>query len=251
MEDYVAQIRANLERVKARIEKTAISCGRAAKDVRLVVVTKGQPVQVTRAAIQAGAAILGENYPEEALPKIAELRNERPIEWHMIGHLQSRKARMVAEHFDMLHSLDSLRLAEKLERLLAAAQRTMPVLLEINVGGEESKYGWIADRVAQWDHLLPVIERVRSLPHLKIAGLMTMPPLFDDPQLSRPYFLRLRQLREFLTRQFPAEDFSELSMGTSADFETAIEEGSTIVRIGRAIVGPRTNYESSMITFRE
>jgi PLP dependent protein len=242
VEEQAAGIRANLEMIQARIALAERENGHEPGRVRLVVVTKGQPVEVTRAAILAGAALFGENYPEEALPKIEALRNEGSHEWHMIGHLQSRKARIVAEHFDMLHSLDSVKLAEKLERILAELQRKLPVLLEVNVGEEESKYGWPAAQPGQWEALLPVVDRIRQLEHLHIAGLMTMPPLFDDPAKSRPYFQRLHSLREYLRKHFADLDFPELSMGTSVDFETAIAEGATFVRIGTAVVGPRQRY---------
>jgi PLP dependent protein len=239
MADRAAEIRIRLDEIQRRIERAARSGGRNPADVRLVVVTKAQSLDTTREAILAGAAILGENYPEEALPKIEGLRNVNQIEWHMIGHLQSRKTRIVAEHFDMLHSLDSLKLAEKLEHLLKENDRRMPVLLEVNVSEEESKYGWLAKEKNQWEELVQIVEQIRRLPHLKISGLMTMPPLFANPEESRPYFRRLRLLRDFLTGQFPDENFYELSMGTSVDFETAILEGSTFVRIGQAILGPR------------
>jgi PLP dependent protein len=237
-----AEIRASLERVQDRIERAAQSAGRNPVDVRLIVVTKAQSLEVTRATILAGADILGENYPEEALPKIEALREEGQVEWHMIGHLQSRKARIVAEHFSMLHSLDSIKLAEKLERLLEERDRRLPVLLEVNVGDEESKYGWPANEKTKWEELLPVIESMQGLPHLQICGMMTMPPLSEEPEESRLYFQRLRMLRDYLSEQFPGENFEELSMGTSVDFETAIQEGSTFVRIGQAIVGPRPGW---------
>jgi PLP dependent protein len=242
VEEQAAGIRANLEMIQARIALAERENGHEPGRVRLVVVTKGQPVEVTRAAILAGAALFGENYPEEALPKIEALRNEGSHEWHMIGHLQSRKARIVAEHFDMLHSLDSVKLAEKLERLLEERDRRLPVLLEVNVGDEESKYGWPANEKTKWEELLPVIESMQGLPHLQICGMMTMPPLSEEPEESRPYFQRLRMLRDYLSEQFPGENFEELSMGTSVDFETAIQEGSTFVRIGQAIVGPRPGW---------
>jgi PLP dependent protein len=241
VKDRTNEIKANLDEIRSRIDKAATKSGRSSADVRLVVVTKAQPLEITQAAIQAGAGILGENYPEEALPKIEALRSEEQVEWHMIGHLQSRKARIVAQHFDMLHSLDSVKLAEKIQRLLEESHRNLPVLLEVNLGEEESKYGWPAKDTKQWEELLPVIEQIRRLPNLQIKGLMTMPPLFDDPEQSRPYFRRLRTLMDYLNQQFPDEIYTDLSMGTSTDFVTAIEEGATYVRIGQAIVGARPN----------
>lgn len=222
-----------------RIARAAQSAGRSPEAARLVVVTKAQPVESARAAIEAGARILGENYPEETRPKILELGRPGGIEWHMIGHVQSRKAGIVADHFDMLQSLDSLRLAEKLERQLSAAGRALPVLLEFNVGGEESKTGWNAADEASWDALLPEVEAILGLPHLAVRGLMTMPPLFENPEEARPFFTKLRRLGDFFSRRFATERFCEYSMGTSADFEAAVQEGATYVRIGTAILGPR------------
>ncbi len=242
MDALTTKIQHNLEQVRERIERAAQSVGRNAEEVRLVVVTKAQPVEVVSAVIEAGARILGENYPEETLPKIQALQ-QTDVSWHMIGHLQSRKAGMVAEYFDLLQSLDSLRLAEKLDRLLVERQRILPVLLEFNVGGEESKHGWQAWEQAQWENLLPEVEAVLTLTHLEVRGRMTMPPLYGDPEQTRPYFVRLRVLGDFLARRFAPANFREFSMGTSADYPTAVQEGATFVRIGTAIVGPRPQKE--------
>lgn len=234
-----ATIREKLEKVTQRIERAARSAGRAGGDVRLVVVTKGQPVEVIRAAVEAGARILGENYPEESVPKIQALGRTDAVEWHMIGHLQSRKSALVVDHFDCLQTLDSLHLAERLDRQLAERGRALPVLLEFNVSGEESKAGWPAWDEARWPALLPEIEPLLALRHLSLRGLMTMPPLYDDPEQTRPYFARLRRLRDYLKQQFPGAAWDQLSMGTSADFEAAVQEGATLVRVGTAILGPR------------
>jgi hypothetical protein len=223
-----------LERIAAA-ERRA---GRAPGSARLVVVTKSQPVETVRAAREAGVKILGENYPEEAVDKIAAL-GAAGVEWHMIGHVQSRKANLIPTNFALMHSLDSLKLATRLDRFAAQAGRPLPVLLEFNVGAEESKFGWSASDETRWPALLPELDMVLKLPHLKVRGLMTMPPLFENPERTRPYFQKLRRLREFLAQHFPAADWSELSMGTSADFEAAVEEGATLVRVGTAIVGPR------------
>jgi PLP dependent protein len=239
VEDVVKSIRTNIAAIQERIEQAAVASGRESTDVRLIVVTKAQPLEITRSAILAGASILGENYPEEALPKMEALGDRIPVDWHMIGHLQSRKARIVAEHFDMLHSLDSVKLAAKLERLLEEIGRTLPVLLEVNVGEEDSKFGWAAFDRKKWEELIPIVDEIRRFQHLQISGLMTMPPLYVEPEKSRPYFQRLHSLRAYLREQFPDLAFKELSMGTSVDFEAAIAEGATFVRIGQAIVGPR------------
>jgi hypothetical protein len=163
----------------------------------------------------------------------------------MIGHVQSRKARLVADHFALLHSLDSLKLAQRLDRFAGEAGRVLPVLLEFNVGGEESKSGWNASNESQWESFVPEINSLLDLPHLRVHGLMTMPPLGTDPEDSRRFFLSLRLLRDHLATQFPRADWRELSMGTSADYTVAVEEGATLVRVGTAIVGAR-NYKSDV-----
>lgn len=203
-----------------------------------MVVSKAQPVEVIQGAIEAGIREFGENYPEEAAPKINQIQN-RTIRWHMIGHLQSRKAKIVAEHFHWFHALDSLRLAEKLNRELSQRNRTMPVLLEFNVGGEESKAGWPAADETNWPRLAEEIAPVLQIPCLEIRGLMTMPPLELEVEKARVYFAKLRKLRDFLVERLAPLHLPELSMGTSIDFEAAVEEGATIVRIGQAILGPR------------
>lgn len=221
------------------IASAAKRSGRSAEAVRLVVVTKSQPVDVVRAAIEAGAVILGENYAEEGVTKIQSLRDFSAVEWHMIGHVQSRKAQMVAGNFNFMHSLDSLKLAKRLDRFCGEAGRTLPILLEFNLGGEESKGGWEASDESRWTELPGEVSEIFSLPNLQVRGLMTMPPLGEDAEASRPYFVKLRRLREFLVSQFPQVDLTELSMGTSFDYEVAVEEGATYVRVGTAIVGAR------------
>lgn len=221
------------------IAMAARSVGRDPSAIRLVVVTKTQPVEVVRAVIEAGIPILGENYPEEGVMKIQFLGGGSTVEWHMIGHVQSRKAQLVAANFNFLHSLDSLKLARKLDRFCGEAGRALPVLLEFNVGGEESKSGWDASNELLWPSLLDDISAVISLPNLQVRGLMTMPPLGATADFSRPYFQKLKRLQEYLFGQFPKTDFSELSMGTSVDYETAVQEGATFVRIGTSIVGTR------------
>lgn len=232
-------IRENYFRVLEQIHQAANRSGRDPTQIRLIVVTKGQPVEVIRAVVEAGAKDLGENYPEEALPKIEALQGYF-LKWHMIGHLQSRKAKLVAQYFDWFQALDSLRLAQKLERVLTEQGRRLPVLLEFNVGGEESKSGWRAENPDSWPELLPEIEQILvTCPHLEVRGIMTMPPLTNNADQARRYFAHLRRLRDFLARAFPSVSWNEISMGTSADFPLAIEEGATMVRIGQAILGPR------------
>jgi hypothetical protein len=224
--------------VLGQVAETASLSGRDPGTVRLVVVTKSQPLEIVRAAVTAGACLLGENYAEEAVKKITALQNSA-VEWHMIGHVQSRKADLVAANFSVLHSLDSLKLAGRLERFCSELGRTLSVLLEINIGGEESKNGFAAWEERAWPDLVPALEPLTKFPHLRVRGLMTMPPYFDDPEQTRPYFRRLRRLLEFLAAHLPQADWSELSMGTSADFVAAVEEGATFLRVGQAILGPR------------
>jgi len=235
----VDTIQVNIQRVQERIEQAARSSGRSPGDIRLVIVTKGHPVDVLRALIQAGGRILGENYVEEAAEKIATLGAEREIEWHMIGHIQGRKARSVCEHFQYVHSLDSLRLAERLDRFACELGLRMPVLLECNISGEQSKFGFPAWLDEHWVELHEQAQQVSMLPNLELRGLMTMAPFFDQAELARPYFKRLGLLRHYLAGKVPQVGWDELSMGMSADYEVAIQEGATIVRVGQAILGPR------------
>lgn len=239
MPDPVASIRENYQHTLDQIAAAAHRSNRDPDEVRLVVVTKSQPVEMVQAAIEAGVRLLGENYPEEGVMKIQSLAGQSGVEWHMIGHVQSRKARLVADHFALLHSLDSLKLARRLDRFAGEGKRVLPVLLEFNVGGEESKAGWDASDESQWDRFMSEIADLLGLSHLRVQGLMTMPPLETDPEDSRRYFQRLRRLRDHLASQFPRADWHELSMGTSADYTVAVEEGATLVRVGTAIVGAR------------
>lgn len=243
MSELVSSIREKYLYTLDQIASAARKSGRDPDQVRLVVVTKSQPLEVAQAAIEAGARILGENYPEEGVTKIQSLAAQSSVEWHMIGHVQSRKARLVAEHFALLHSLDSLKLAQRLDRFAAEANRRLPVLLEFNVGGEETKSGWNASNEADWESFLPEIAQLLDLKNLQIRGLMAMPPLGTDAESSRRFFRQLRLLRDWLATQLPGADWRELSMGTSADYAVAVEEGATLVRVGTAIVGER-RYQS-------
>ena len=239
MPDLVSSIRDNYLSTFDQIAAAARKSGRDPEEVRLVVVTKSQPLNVVQAAIEAGVRILGENYPEEGVMKIQSLAVQSGVEWHMIGHVQSRKARLVVDHFALLHSLDSLKLARRLDRFAAEQDRVLPVLLEFNVGGEESKSGWDASDESRWEAWLPEISSILELPNLRVHGLMTMPPLETNPDAARRFFRRLRSLRDHLASRFPQADWRDLSMGTSSDYPVAVEEGATLVRVGTAIVGAR------------
>ena len=239
MNDLVGPIRDRYLQILERIAHAARSVDRPPESVKLVVVTKSQTLEVTRAVIEAGALSLGENYPEEGVTKLQSIPGVSAVEWHMIGHVQSRKAQLVAGNFNFLHSLDSLKLARRLDRFCGEAGRCLPVLLEFNVGGEESKSGWDASLESAWPALLEELSALSTLPNLQVRGLMTMPPLGSSPEFSRPYFQKLKRLQHYLTFQFPLMKFGELSMGTSSDFEVAVQEGATLVRVGTAIVGAR------------
>ena len=232
-------IQKNYQNILERIEKTISSTGRDQSEVKLVVVSKGQSVEKVEQAYQAGIRTFGENYVQEAVGKIEHFQNCKDIEWHMIGHIQSRKARQVSETFHYVQSLDSLKLAKRLDRFAREVSRRLPVLIEFNVSAEESKFGIPAWQEDKWEGLLPQIESIISLTNLDVAGLMTMPPLSMDQENVRPFFKKLRDLQSFMSDTLPQNEWKELSMGMSADFEVAIEEGATIVRIGTAIMGPR------------
>ena len=239
MNNNVQSVRERYLQVLEKIASAARSVGRDPALVKLVVVIKNQPAEIVRTVIEAGAVILGENYPEEGVMKLQSLREFSAVEWHMIGHVQSRKAQLVVENFNYLHSLDSLKLAVRLDQLCGEVERKLPTLLEFNVSGEETKAGWPAWDETNWPSLLDEIAPVIALPNLQICGLMTMPPLVEVAELSRAHFQQLKRLQQYLSSQFPKIDFSELSMGTSSDYEVAIQAGATYVRVGSAIVGPR------------
>jgi PLP dependent protein len=217
----------------------AANNGRRAEDIRLVVVTKGQPVEKIAQVLEAGAIVFGENYPEETAEKIPLLMNS-PIEWHMIGHLQSRKIKYIADDFAMIHSIDRAEIAVKLNERLAASGKSMTALFEVNLSGEESKSGYAAWDENGWDALIDDLMKSKELPCLHFTGLMTMPPFAEDPEESRSVFIKCRRLLERFQKRSGDADFGNLSMGTSLDYTVAIQEGATFLRIGQAIMGERT-----------
>jgi pyridoxal phosphate enzyme (YggS family) len=237
-----AKIKENFIQTLDQIGKAAITAGRDPDEIKLVVVTKTHPIEVVQAVVEAGAQYLGENYAEEAVQKIQSLSPEYEVQWHMIGHVQSRKAVLICDYFDYLHSLDSLKLAERLDRLAAERNLRLPVLLELNLGGEESKFGWPVWEEENWESLLDVIRQVAELSNLTIKGVMGMAPFFKDPDQARPFYRRLHLFRDFLRARISKVDWNELSMGMSGDFEVAIQEGATWVRIGQKILGPRNPH---------
>lgn len=235
----MSDISENYKRVRERLEEAAFRADREPEDVKLVVVTKGQPLSSVKEVIEAGATIFGENYVEESTSKITALSNYPQISWHMIGHIQSRKAKRVCRWFDWVHSLDSLKLARRLNRFAAINDKILPVLMECNVSGETSKYGFRAWDETFWDKLHEEFDQIVGLPNLRINGLMTMAPFLPDAEDARPFFIKLKKLKEYLKGEYPTTSWDELSMGMSSDFEVAVEEGATLVRVGQAILGPR------------
>jgi pyridoxal phosphate enzyme (YggS family) len=229
------QIAANVARVREQIDAAAARAGRSASDVKLIAVSKTRTLGEIEMAYRAGIEHLGENRVEEAESKRPRL--ELPgVTWHMIGHLQSRKARRAMACFDIVHSVDSVRLAQRLNRLADERGTVLPVLLEVNVSEEASKYGLdVKDRSA----LEASVAEIVSLSHLRVEGLMTVAFISSDPEAVRPVFARLRGLRDAFRERFPEITWEHLSMGMTDDFEVAVEEGATMVRVGRAIFGPR------------
>lgn len=241
-EALVEKIKENLVSVNQRIAQSAEKVGRDPSGVKLVAVTKLMPLDVILAGIEAGIRVFGENYPEQAAEKIASLDSEEEIEWHMIGHIQSRKADTVCNYFDMVHSLDRMKIARYLDRYAKEQNRSIPVLIEVNLSGEKSKYGWDASNDEDWENLLGDFRKIAVYKNLNIRGLMTMPPLFEDPEKTRPIYKELTRLQHFLQENIPEVNWDELSIGTSFDFPVAVEEGATIVRIGTEIFGPRAMH---------
>ena len=236
----MSTLEGNLRVVQEQIAAAAHRAGRDPAEVVLVAVTKTQPPSVIQIAYELGLRHFGENRVEEAETKLAGLPED--ITWHMIGHIQSRKAQRVVSLFDTVHSVDSVKLARRLERFGADRSGPLPVLLECNVSGEQSKYGFDASRweadIAQWNAIVASVKEILALPGLRVSGLMTMAPIVADPEQVRPVFSRLRRLRDELAKAFPQADWGQLSMGMTDDFQVAIEEGATMVRVGRAIFEP-------------
>jgi len=239
--ELIQKIKERLEIIQFKLTLAAEKSGRSASDVLILAVRNRQPIGVFEAGYACGLRSFGENYSAEAVDKIHQLAHLKDVRWEMIGHVQSRKSALVAANFSRVHSLDSLKLARRFDSARSGLDNPQPleVLLEINVSGEASKEGLPAWKNDQWEDLLPFISEVRSFGCLHLTGLMTMPPLFENPEHSRPFFQRLRQARDFLNQQIPGLELTELSMGTSADYGVAVEEGATIIRIGQALLGPR------------
>lgn len=223
----------NLKTVKDKIAQAALRAGRNPQDVQLVAVSKTVSGELIQQAIEAGVTILGESYIQEARKKIGEIG--KAVRWDFIGHLQSNKVSYAVDLFEVIHSIDRLSLAQALSTRAAKKRKTLRVLVQVNISGEGAKSGIDTGRVNA------LVSHIASLPNLTLDGLMTMPPYFTDPEKARPYFVALRKLRDTLmAEQGNRIDLKELSMGMSGDFEVAVEEGATLVRVGTAIFGERS-----------
>lgn len=228
------ELQQRLQRVQERMAEAAIRAGRVPKEITLVAVSKTHPAEIIREAIAAGVTDLGENRVQEADAKIAEV-SRGSARWHLIGHLQSNKARLAVELFDVIHSVDSAGLAQRLDRVCGEVDRKeLPVLIQIDLGKESTKSG------AAESELPEIVDAIKQSRIVRLQGLMTLPPYFDDPEQARPFFRRLRELRDELSARGAFGDAGgELSMGMTHDYEVAIEEGATMVRVGTAIFGGR------------
>ncbi|MEK6678371.1 MAG: YggS family pyridoxal phosphate-dependent enzyme [Nitrospirota bacterium] len=225
----MSTIAENIENVQNRIKRAAEKVGRNAKEIKLVTVTKTVDVNRIKEAVEAGLRIFGENRVQEALPKLKEIG--KIALWHFIGHLQTNKVKDVVGSFELIHVVDSLRLLEEIDKQAKKRDIVQEILIEVKLSEEESKFGMTENG------LLPLIERASEFENIKILGLMTIPPFFDDAEKTRPYFKRLCEIRDEAEKR--GFRLPELSMGMSHDFEIAIEEGATMVRIGTAIFGER------------
>ena len=222
----------NLKLIKERISAAAIRAGRDPAAIRLVAVSKTQAAGAVNEAADSGQRLFGENYVQEFIAKAGEVTS--PVEWHFIGSLQSNKVKYLAGLVSTIHSVDRLSLAREISRQWGRAGRSCDILLEVNLAGESTKGGTTADAI------LELTREVAQLPYLRIRGLMTIPPFFDDPEGARPYFRELRRLSQVIAAaEIPGVEMAELSMGMSGDFEAAIEEGATLVRVGTALFGQR------------
>jgi pyridoxal phosphate enzyme (YggS family) len=214
------------------MDRAATRAARDPGEIKLVAVSKTVEIARIKEAIEAGVTTLGENYVQEARRKIEEIGHE--IQWHMVGHLQSNKAKYAATLFDYIHSIDGVSLAREIDRRAEQRGRGVRALVEVNLSGETSKFGIGSEGAVD------LIQQVAGLKHISIEGLMTMPPFFNEPEKARPYFIKLRELRDRIRKEgIEGVRIDELSMGMSGDFEAAIEEGATMVRVGTAIFGER------------
>jgi pyridoxal phosphate enzyme (YggS family) len=222
----------NLAAINDRIRAAAEKAGRDPATVRLVAVSKTRPAADIIAAFQAGQSLFGENYIQELVPKLAEI--QEPVQWHVIGHLQSNKVKYIAGQVSMIHSVDRFSLVQEIDRQWGKLGKICDVLVQVNISGEATKSGTTEEGAIQ------LVRKCALLPNIRVKGLMTMPPFFDAPEAARPFFAELRRLAEAVAAErIDGIEMVELSMGMSGDFEAAIQEGATLVRVGTAIFGAR------------
>ncbi len=227
------RIKENLTAIRRNIIDTANNCGRNPEDIQLIGVSKKKPVQVMKQAIDAGLTILGENYIQEAMEKIDTIGREAAV-WHFIGHLQSNKAKFAVQYFDLIHTVDTYKLAKEIDKQAKKLQKCQDILLQINIAMEDTKSG------ARKDEAVDLAQKIMACENLSLQGLMCMPPYFDDPEDARIYFKKLVQIRDdILAAGVSTGAMAQLSMGMSNDFAVAIQEGATMVRVGTAIFGSR------------
>jgi len=231
--DQIADLKRRISEIHQRINRAAEKADRDPASVRLVAVSKTVSVEQVRMAIETGAVILGENYVQEAQEKFSAL-SALSATWHFIGHLQRNKARHVVRIFDLIHSVDSTRLADELNKQAGKVNKTQPILIQVNLAGEKTKSGIPPEETET------LVRHISTLPHLSLQGLMTMPPYFNAPEKVRPYFRQLKILRDrIIDMSIENIGMNELSMGMTGDFEVAVAEGATLVRVGTAIFGAR------------
>ncbi len=235
IENLKETLKHNIAAVQERIAEACQRVGRNPTEIKLVAVSKMVDVTRIETAYGLGLHDFGENWVQEAAAKIPQI--EAPATWHLIGHLQTNKAKRAVELFDVIQSVDSVRIAQAISTAAASAGKEMPVLLEVNVSGEPTKYGFSPEDISA------AVDDIARLPAIRIQGLMTIAAIVGHPDEARPYFAKLRQLRDNLRSTYPNIDWQHLSMGMTDDFEVAIEEGATIVRIGRAIFGERPHKD--------
>jgi PLP dependent protein len=224
----------NIQSIRERMARAATSCNRTPGSIELLAISKTFPCELIFQAVEAGLCKFGENRVQEAEGKIPRFSGTPKLEWHLVGHLQTNKARRAVELFDVIHSLDSAKLAARLNQASLELGKTVSVLLQVDLGGEETKFG------APLNEIHAIIDAVKDCKGIRLDGLMTIPPFLEDPEAVRPYFKSLRELKEALEAERPGcLGKQHLSMGMSHDFEVAIQEGATIIRIGTAIFGTR------------
>jgi hypothetical protein len=240
--------RQNLELLEAQIQNAISSTGRDRSSLRVVVVTKTHPADIIEELLELGVSDIGESYLQEAVEKMDSLENMgtnlSKTNWHMIGHIQSRKAKEVAANFNWVHSVDSLKLARRLDRAAKDENKRLKVLVQVNISGELSKFGFAAKLAEDRDNLLESMKELISLSNLDVLGLMSIPPFDEEKAQAKKIFHQTIELRDYLEGQFPENPLPELSMGMSNDFQEAIIAGATIIRVGSAILGPRPKSRS-------